>query len=351
MGMEVILSGFFTPVILFFLLGILTVIVKSDLVIPPAMSTAMAIFLMTAIGLRGGVEAVKAVSARPDLLVVVIIAAVIAVVLGSFFAFSTANILRKVGRLKTADAWAAGGHYGAVSSGTLAVAVGIATTAAEAAPGQLIFAGWMPAIYPFMDSPALVTAIIFGRMAIAREGGGGGKVDVKKVLHQSVFGLAVWLLICSLFIGMLAKTFSPAETIKTMALFDGMFRGVLALFLMDMGMVAGKRLGDLKELGTGLWRVVLLAFVLPQLWALTGMLAMFSVHLAMPGLLGWGDALVFAALAGGCSYITAPAAMRAAIPEANPSVYLPMALALTFPFNIVIGVQLWRVACERLWGA
>ena len=250
---EIILAGLFAPAILFFLLGILTILVKSDMTIPPAMVTAMAIFLLTAIGLEGGTKAVKAITAYPELLLVVIIVAIIAIITGSFLAFSTANILQRVAKLKTADAWAAGGHYGAVSAATLAVGVGIATAAAEASPDQLIFTGWMPAMYPFMDSAALLAAIILGRIAIAKEKGGiSAKVDIKRILHHSVFGMAVWLLICSLFIGMLAQVFSPAEMDKTMVFFDGLFRGVLVMFLLDMGMVAGKRLADLKELGSSL---------------------------------------------------------------------------------------------------
>jgi len=351
---EIILSGFFAPAILFFVLGMLTVLVKSDLMIPPAASVSMSIFLLAAIGMGGGAKAVEAIKVYPELLGVVVIVAVIAVFLGSFFAFSTANMLRKVAKLTTADAWATGGHYGAVSSATLAIAVGIAAAAQKAAPDQLVFGGWMPVMYPFMDSPALLVAIILGRAALAREAGAAranAKADIKKILHHSIFGTAVWLLICSLFIGMLAKAFSPAEMRATMYFFDGMFRVVLALFLLDMGMIAAKQLSALKDLGANLWKAILLAFALPQLWALTGILAMYVVHLAMPGLLGWGDAFVFAAIAGGASYISAPVAMRIAIPEANPSIYLPMSVALTFPFNIIIGMPVWQTICMLLWGA
>ena len=320
--------------------------------IPPAMSTAMAIFLLAAIGLEGGGEAVEAIKAYPELLLVVIIVAVISGILGVFFAFSTGNILIKVAKMKAADAWAAGGHYGAVSSATLAVGVGIAAAWAEKTPEILVFGGWMPAMYPFMDSPALLAAIILGRIALVKgRGGAGAKLDMKKVLQHSIFGMAVWLLVGSLLIGMLAQAFSPGEMADTMVFFDGMFRGVLALFLIDMGMAAARQIGALKELGANLWKVILLAFAVPQIWGLLGIAAMYAVHLAMPGLLGWGCAFVFATIAGGASFISAPAAMRVAIPEANPSIYLPMSIALTFPFNIIIGIPLWQVICMTLWGA
>lgn len=348
---EILLSGFFNPVILFFLLGILTVMVKSDLTIPPAMSTAMAIFLMVAIGLRGGREAVDAVSARPELLVVIIIVAIITIILGGFYAFATANVLHKFAKLKLADAWAAGGHYGAVSSVTLAVGVGIASAAAEAAPDQMIFGGWMPAMYPFMDSPSLIAAIVLGRMALAKQGAKEGiKVNIKEILQHSIFGMAVWLLVCSLLIGMFSQAFAPKEMAKAVEMFDVMFRGVIALFLLDIGIAAGKRIGDLKEIGSNLWKVIICAIALPQIWAIIGIFVIFGINQLMPGLLGWGDALVFATIAGGCSYITAPAAMRIAMPEANPSIYLPMSLAMTFPFNIIFGVQIWQIICKMLWG-
>lgn len=350
--LEIILEGFFAPAILFFILGMLTVFVKSDLTIPPTLSVGMSLFLLTSIGLGGGMRVVEAVKMDPALLGVVLVIAMFAIICGIFFAFATANILKKFAKLKTADAWASGGHYGAVSSATLAIGVGIASAAQEAAPLELIFVGWMAAMYPFMDSPAILSAILFGRMAITREGlGAGAKVDIKKILHHGIFGMAVWILVCSLIIGMLAQAFSPDELYRTMYFFDGMFRGVLALFLLDMGIVAAKQIGALKELGANIYRAIGIAFIMPQLWALTGILGVYTVHLAMPGHLGWGDAFVFATIAGGCSYISAPVAMRAAIPEANPSIYLPMALALTFPFNVIVGIPIWMTICMILWGA
>jgi hypothetical protein len=350
---EVILAGLFAPAILFFVLGLLTTAVKSDMTIPPAMSTAMAIFLVTAIGLGGGTKVVKALAAHPELLTIIITMGIIAMALGSFFAFSTANIFKKVAKLKTADAWAVGGHFGAVSSATLAVAVGIATTGAEAAPDQVVFGGWMPALYPFKDTPAILTAIILGRIAIAREGVGGkaSAKNIKEILHLTIFGMAVWLLLCSLLIGMAAQAFSPVEMDRAMVFFSDMFRGVLCLFLLDMGMVAGRQLGALKELGANLWKVVVLGIVLSQIWGFIGILVAFAINLAVPGTLGWGDALVFAAIGGGCSFITAPAAMRIAIPEANPSIYLPLTVAVIFPFNIVIGMTLRQAFSMLLWGA
>jgi|GEM_PF-1077425 len=349
---EIVLAGIFAPAILFFAFGMVSAIVKSDIAIPPQISTALAIFLLAAIGLGGGMKAVEAVVAYPELLIVVAIVSVFAIICGATIAFISANVLKKIGGLKTADAWAAGGHYGAVSSATLAVGVSIAHAAQAAAPSDvLIFGGWMSAMYPFMDSPALLTAILFGRMALAKEGVGKGmKVDAKKILHHSVFGMAVWLLVSALIIGAFSQLFSPREMERTMYFFDGMFRGVLALFLIDMGLAAGKQLGALKELGGKLGIAVLIAFIMPQIWGIVGILGIYGINLIFPGSMGWGDAFVFATIAGGCSFISAPAAMRASIPEANPSIYLPMSVALTFPINIIVGMPMWQIICMTLWG-
>ncbi len=348
----IILSGLFAPAILFFALGMLSVIVKSDMVIPNSMSTAMAMFLMAAIGLGGGSKAVKAVIAQPGILGAVIVVALVAVICGIFFAVFTAKVMKKIVGLSTADSWACAGHYGAVSSATIAVGIGIASAAQAQAPAEFIYGGWMAAIYPFMDSTALVTAILLGKMALAREGSGSSEatINTKEILHHTLFGMAVWLLVCSLIIGALAEYFSPVESERTLDFFNGMFRGILALFMLDMGMQAAKQLSALRDLGKKLIAAVGVAIVLPQVWGVISIMAMYLIYIMMPGTLGWGDAFVFATIGGGCSFVTAPAAMRIAMPEANPSIYLPMSVALTFPANIVIGMTVWQILCRHLWG-
>ena len=349
----IILEIIFAPSVLFFIFGMVSVFVKSDISIPSAMSTSLIIFLLASIGLKGGVEAVESLVDCSRLIGVVLMVAIFTILCGAAFAYLTAHILKKVVGLKTADAWAAGGHYGAVSSATLAISISIANAAQEvAAEGVLIFGGWMSAMHLFMMGPSLIIAILFGRMALAKEGINKGiKVDIKKILHHSIFGMAVWLLVVSLLIGMASQLWSPREMDGTMAFFDGMFHGVLALFLIDMGLAAGRQFRALKELGGKFGIAVLIAFLLPQVWGIIGILGMYVINLAIPDLLGWGDAFVFATIAGGCSFISAPAAMRASIPEANPSIYLSMSVALTFPFNIIIGIPLWQILSMILWGA
>jgi hypothetical protein len=348
---ELFLSGIFAPPVLFFLFGILSTLVKADLEIPAPVTTILVVILMTSIGLGGGGKAVEALKAYPAVIGVVVTAAISSVLLGIIFAGWSGKILRDFVGLKTADAWASAGQYAAVSSATLFVGVAIAEYHAALAPvAAEVYAGWMPAMYPFMDTPALLAAILLGRMAITRETLGSG-VDIRQVLRTTLLGPGIWMLIGSLVIGVLAQLFSPREMALAMNFFDGMFRGVLCLFLLDMGINAGTQLRAVRELGGKIFKAVLVAWALPQVHALLGILAMYLINLfIVPGAIGWADAFVFATIAGGASFITAPAAMRSALPGANPSIYLPMSLVLTFPFNVTIGMTLWKLICMTLWG-
>lgn len=338
---------------LFFVLGMITVLVKSDLKIPPEIVKGASIILLISIGLEGGLEAVKAMKAQPDFLSLILVLSAFAILVSSLTALLSAKFLERIVGFKTADAWATAGLYGAVSSATLMAAIGLVNEFKEAAPNELIYGGWMPALNVFLDAPGVIAAIFFGRLAIEKSKGTGANVtlDKKELFRDAVFGWAIWLMICGVVVGILAQIFSPKRLESTMALFDGMFIGVLCIFLLEMGMVAARRLGELKELGSRIPLAVLAAFGMPQIWAFASIGGTYVIHLMFPGLLGWGDAFVFAAMAGSCSYISGPPAIRAALPEANPSAYLGMSLALTFPFNIIVSLPLWMTACRLLWGA
>jgi hypothetical protein len=347
-----LLREFFGPAMLFFVLGLATVLVKSDLEIPPAVSKFLAIFLLISIGLEGGIEGVEAAQEHPGLLAAMTAVAIFGIVLSSLTAVFSASVFKNIVGFKTADAWATAGLYGAVSSATLLAAISMAKAAQEAAPGELIYGEWMVAANVFLDALGVIAAIVFGRIALLREGSGMAvEVNRKGLFRDAIFGWAIWLMLCGLLVGALGQSFSPKRIDGAMEFFDDMFAGMLCLFLLDMGMVAARRLGEVREYGAKLVRAVPVAFIVPQMWAITAAIGMYGVNLMFPGLLGWGDAFVFAAMAGSASYISAPPAMRAAIPEANPSVYLTMSLALTFPFNILISLPFWLVLCRALWGS
>jgi hypothetical protein len=349
--LELFLRGIFAPPILFFVFGIITVLVKADLEIPPTVSTAITVFLMASIGLEGGAEAIEALKAYPEVIGAVLATAVSAILLAVIFATWTGKILKHFVGFTTADAWASAGHYAAVSSATVFIGVTIARYQAALVPVPSdVYAGWMPAMYPFMDTTALVTAIILGRMAITKEAL-GVRIDIKKILRITLLGAGIWALQAALLIGILATAYSPVEMDMAMNFFDDLFRGILCIFLIDMGMSAGRQLWAIRELGKKIFKAIFIALMLPQLHGVLGILVVYLInYFIAPGAIGWADAFVFATIAGGASFITAPAAMRSGLPEANPSIYLPMSIALTFPFNIMIGMPIWQMLAMTLWG-
>lgn len=353
MNLTDVLPSLFAPPILFFLLGMVTVLVKSDLEIPPEIVKGASIFLLISIGLEGGLEAVDAWRVDPDILSVILTLMVFGILISSMTAIFSAKFLEKVVGFNAADAWGTAGLYGAVSSATLLAAIGIVEPFQAATPEELIYGGWMPAVNVFLDAPGVIAAVFFGRLAIERLKKERAQItlDKKELFRDSVFGYAIWLMICGLAVGGLAQVFSPNRLESAMAFFDEMFIGILCIFLLEMGMTAARRLGELRELGRRLILAVVTAVGMPQIWAGVAMAAAYVAHLMFPGMLGWGDAFVFAAMAGSASYISAPPAIRAALPEANPTIYLGMSLALTFPFNMIVSLPLWMIICRALWGA
>lgn len=310
--------------ILFFALGMFAGLVKSDLKIPEDMRTAMLLFLLTAIGLEGGVGIAKAgISA-------VWAPALVAVILGVCMVSLGFVILTRL-KVDVANAGAIAGHYGAVSAATTVAGIAFLEKRGTS------FEAFVPALYPLMDSPAILTAIFLARFALAKtKAGTNVRLNKLALLKGAVFGRAVLLLGGSLFIGYIAG-YTGTRTV--MPVFDGMFAGVLCLFLLDMGIVAAARLNEWKTVGA---RLLAFALIMPPIHGLIGVLAGFSVGLSP------GGATMLGVMAGSASYISAPAAMRAAIPEANPSLALTSALVLTFPFNVIIGIPLYYWAAQTL---
>jgi len=346
-----ILADLLSPPVLFFIFGILTVLFKSDLEIPPAIAYALAVFLLISIGLEGGSEVVEAVQADAALFVVIGLTALFGILVAVGSTLVNSGIFKGI-KFSTADAWALAALYGAVSSATMIAAVNIASAAKDAAPDELIYVGWMPAANVFLDAPGVIAAMVLGRLALSREKQGIGsaiKLDRKELIRESIFSYAIWLMIGGLVIGVIAQQFAPGRMEDALVFFDDLFIGVLCLYLIDMGMLAGRRLGEIKALGSRMIPAFLSAVGIPHLWAITGLLGLYGINVMFPGTLGWGDAFVFAAMAGSASYISAPPAVRAAIPEANPSIYLTMSLAITFPFNLLVSLPIWAFLAKWLW--
>ena len=316
-------SNLLSPAVLFFVLGVFAAVSKSDLKFPESLYTTLTIYLLIAIGFKGGVAIHEAGIGA------VWLPALAAMALGGLIPLWTYPVLRKLGGFSIADAGAIAAHYGSVSAVTFIAATNFLKSIHEP------YESYASAFLAVMESPAIIVGVMLGKGAF------GGKFSlsdqgVRHALRDAVLGRGVLLLIGAMVIGALSGK-NGMNSVE--GFFMTPFQGVLALFLLEMGMVAGRRLGDLKKVG-----VFLLLF---------GLIAPV-VHGAAPQLLGtWiglstGGAMLLGVLAASASYIAAPAAVRLSLPEANPTYSLTAALAITFPFHITVGVPLFIEIAKRL---
>ncbi len=298
------------PVVLFFVLGLAAGLLRSDLKIPGSIYDALSIYLLLAIGLKGGVKLAE--QATPGMLLdgVLIIGAAILIPLVAF------PVLRYLGKLKRADAASIAAHYGSVSVVTFSIGVAFLAQAAQEYEGYLIV------FLVLLEVPALVIGVMLARY-------GAGQVRWGRMLHEVFFGKSIFLLLGGMIIGYVAGPQGIAPLDKV---FFDLFKGALAIFLLEMGLVAAGRLADLRAYG-----VFLIGFgiVMPILSASLGTAVGWMLGLSV------GGTMLLAALYASASYIAAPAAMRIAVPEANPGLSIGAALGVTFPFNILIGIPLY----------
>lgn len=309
------------PVVLFFLLGLIARIAKSDLRLPEALYEALAIYLLLAIGLKGGIQLAQ----QP--LVTVAPQALASIALGAAIPLLLFPLLRAVGRLPRADAASIAAHYGSVSVVTFAVASSFLAVQGVNAESH------MALLVALMEAPGIVVGIALARL------GGSQRIAWGALAHEVVFGKSVLLLFGGLAIGAIV---GPQGAASITPLFSDLFKGVLALFLLEMGLVAGSRLGDLKRAGP-----VLVAFGIgaPLLLGILGALVGRAVGLST------GGTALLAALAASASYIAAPTAMRIAVPEANPALSIGVALGVTFPFNIFVGIPIYLQYARWIGGS
>lgn len=310
-----------SPVILFFVLGFLAAMVRSDLSIPDSFAKAMSIYLMAAIGMKGGVEVAKS-GFTADLAS----AAAAGITLSFALPFLAFALLTKLGKLNRIDAGAVAAHYGSVSVVTF-------VTAKEILTGQgLSPAGYMVAVLALMETPAIVSGLFLARRGAKAQNEPGGS----SMAHDVLTNASVVLLVGAFAIGLIAGEtgFAPVKP-----LFDTGFRGVLCLFLLDMGLVAARRLLQSRAVTA---RLAFLALVLPLLNGTIGVVCgtLIGLDVASSAALG--------ILAASASYIAVPAAMRLALPEADPGIYLSMSLGITFPFNVVFGISIFASLAQAL---
>ena len=310
--------------VLAFALGAIAVLVKSDLRIPDGMYQGMSIYLLFAIGLRGGGELAETPLAlvwRP---------ALITVLLGVATPLWVLAILRWVGRFKDVDAAALAAHYGSVSAVTFTTALLFLEAAGAKAEG------FMPALVALLEMPAIFVALLLGRRSQTKVA--SSTVSLGEVVREVIVGKASLLLLGGVAIGWLSGKHGVEQVAP---LFLAPFKGVLVLFLLEMGMVAARRFQDFKKAGAFL---IGFALVMPVLHGALG------VVLGQAAGLSIGGATVLGTMAASASYIAAPIAVRTALPEANPGYYVTASLAVTFPFNLSLGLPLYFAIAKLAYG-
>ncbi|MBD1915201.1 MULTISPECIES: sodium-dependent bicarbonate transport family permease [Cyanophyceae] len=321
MNANLIVSNILNPPVLFFFLGMIAVLVKSDLEIPPPIPKLFSLYLLLSIGFKGGVELTK--SGINQQVVLTILAAIVMACVVPLYTFF---ILRL--KLDTYDSAAIAATYGSISAVTFITASSFLTELG------MPFDGFMVAALALMESPAIIVGLILVNFFARDE---EREFVWSEVLRDAFLNSSVFLLVGSLIIGVLTgehgwEVLSPFT--------QQMFYGVLTFFLLDMGLVAARRIKDLQK--TGLF-LISFAILIPILNAGVGLLIARAIDMSQ------GNALLFAVLCASASYIAVPAAMRLTVPEANPSLYVSTALAVTFPFNIIVGIPLYLYGINLLW--
>ncbi len=320
-----VLQNLLSAPVLFFFLGILAVLVGSDLEIPSPLPKLFSLYLLLAIGFKGGLEL-----AHSGLSALVVLTISAAVAMSLLVPLSSFAILRT--RIDPANAAALAASYGSISAVTFITAESFLTIL------HIHFDGFMVAALALMESPAIVVGVVLARLSL-RRGREAESIPWREVLQEAFLNGSVFLLIGSLVIGYVVTAYSPSGVAKMEPFTDKLFYGALCFFLLDMGLVAAQRLQDLRRAGPFL---VGFAVVAPLVHAVIGLLVARLLGLNL------GDGLLFMVLCASASYIAVPAAMRMTVPEANPSLYISSALAVTFPFNVVVGIPLYLSLAQHL---
>lgn len=312
MDTGLLIANLTNPTLLYFILGIFAVVVKSDLEIPQTSARFISLYLLFSIGFKGGQELVhEPFSSEIGLSLVFAMALASLVPIYVFF------ILKR--KMSISDSGAVAASYGSISAVTFVAAIAFLELQ------NIEFGGHMVAVMALMEAPAIIMGVLLIQKFEKNRAG----TSMKKVVRHSFTNGSVLMILGSLVIGIIAES-KQAEGIKPFT--TDIFKGFLAIFLLDMGMVTARRFAAFKKYG---WY----AFAMAILFAVVNgsLVAVGS---------GWlfdsvGNRFLFAILAGSASYIAVPAAMRIAAPDADPGLYIPMALGVTFPFNITLGMPIY----------
>ena len=328
--LQLIQSNLLTPIILFFLFGIIAARIKSDLKIPEAISEFLPIYLLAAIGLHGGIEM------RNTGFENMLIPMLVAIGLSLLFTLNHYQILRRLGKFNLFDSYALASTYGAV--GAVTFSVGLSFLKNQGVSSE----GYLAAILAVLEPVAFILAIFLTNMAVSKQirtkkksftnddsqnidlGIQENKTKLSQVLHESITGKAIVILLGSIVIGYIIGE-NGFDSIRIV--FDEMFTGAIVIFMIEMGIIAGQRLDDIKKVGIFL---TTFAIILPTFNGIIGVLVATGLGLSL------GGAVMFGLLLASASFIAAPAVLRNAIPQARPSLYITSALGITFPYNIIV---------------
>ena len=326
MNFDLILQNMLNPPVLFFFLGMLAVFLKSELTIPQPLPKLFSLYLLIAIGLHGGYElSMSGFNLYIFEALMIAVGMSMLVPIYSFFILKT--------KMDVYNSIAIAATYGSISAVTFITGITyLGTIGVE-------YGGFMVASMALMESPAIVIGLVFAALFVkSKEGEEEEKTDWGEILREAFLNPSVFLLVGALLIGILTgeKGWHSMEP-----LFGTLFKGMLAFFLLDMGLVAARKIHELKKVG---FFLIAFALIMPLVNALvaTSFAYMFDIHK--------GDAFLLALLSASASYIAVPAAMRLSVPEANPGLYLPLSLAVTFPFNISLGIPLYYFIINSFWG-
>lgn len=364
--LAIIQANLLTPIVLFFILGIVAARIKSDLRIPDAISSMLPIYLLAAIGLHGGIEMRKTGLDTFVLPMIVAIALSIAMTLYHY------QILRRLGKFNIFDSYALASTYGAV--GAVTFSVGLSFLRSQNIQSE----GYMAAILAVLEPISFILSIFLVNSAVAKKlkkkedqafpdrekqssdmpehrtelagdsrrsiaaiedaESRSGKSGMRAVLHETIAGKSIVILLGSIMIGYAIgeQGFAPIKIV-----FEDLFFGALVIFLLEMGVVAGQRLGDIKKVGPFL---IAFAIVIPTVNGIIGVIVANYLGLSI------GGAVMFGTLMASASFIAGPAIFRTAIPKANPSLYITSALGITFPYIVIALLPVLLIISSALHG-
>ena len=321
-GFEFLLTNLLSPIVLAFALGAVAGFLKSELELPEAVIKLLSIYLLFSIGLVGGKELAQVAFSAIAPLIAVTLALTVALPVVCF------AVLRQLGGFDPANAAAVAAHYGSVSSATFFTAVTFAKTMGT--PSE----GFMTAVVALMEF-AVIISLLIARWSMQKQNGG---VKLGALLVSTIRGRGILLLSGGMLIGAIA---TEGQWGQIKPFYEDMFRGFLMLFLLEMGITAARQIRGFAAVGlfmTGF------ALIVPVVFGLIGVTLGHAIGL------GVGGAFVLGAVCASASFIDAPAACRAALPEANPGIYLTASLGITLPFNLLLGVPLYYNYALWLYG-